>query len=185
MAIPDLPSIGKSLRRLRTAKGLSLDQLSEKSGVSKSMLSQVENENVNPTVALMWKIAHALGVSLNDIVGPKEDRVIEVTRKEHAPYLHDREGKWKIQIISSLDMVEILELYIIEIEKGGELKSDPHFPGTEEILTVLKGKAIVEIERDSVELHEFDTAKYKADTIHCIKNSSDEKLCAYLVVRYK
>ncbi|MBM4082873.1 MAG: helix-turn-helix transcriptional regulator, partial [Planctomycetes bacterium] len=60
---PKPPALGKNVLRFRKRKNLSLDELAQRSGVSKAMLSQVEQEKVNPTVAVVWKIAHGLGVS--------------------------------------------------------------------------------------------------------------------------
>ena len=52
------PDVGANIRRIRREQGLTLETLSEKSGVSKSMLSQIEGDKVNPTLATVWKIAH-------------------------------------------------------------------------------------------------------------------------------
>ena len=60
--IPDLPAVGVNVHKERRRQQLSLDALAAGSGVSKAMLSQIESGKVNPTVATMWKIAHALGV---------------------------------------------------------------------------------------------------------------------------
>ena len=53
------PMIGKNIQRIRNSRKLTLNVLSERSGVSKAMLSQIESDKVNPTVATVWKIAQA------------------------------------------------------------------------------------------------------------------------------
>ena len=63
--IPNPPAIGVNVKRQRLDQKMSLDKLAEASGVSKAMLSQVESAKVNPTIATMWKIAHALKVDFN------------------------------------------------------------------------------------------------------------------------
>ena len=62
------PMIGKNIQRLRNARNLTLNVLSERSGVSKAMLSQIESDKVNPTIATVWKIARGLGVDLQDLL---------------------------------------------------------------------------------------------------------------------
>ena len=185
--IPELPPIGKALKKLRKAKHISLEKLSEVSGVSKAMLSQVENGNVNPTVALMWKVTNGLGVSLQDIVGDGDVNYSpKIIRGNQAPVLEDDKGMWKIQVISTIEMAETLELYLVEIKEGGALKSKPHIHGTEEILTVLEGSGGVDIYEKTHKLNKSDSIIYKADSGHCIINmSSGGILKCHLTVRYK
>ena len=56
------PAVGAKLQTLRQARKLSLDELSRRAGVSKSMLSQVERNLANPTVAVLWRLATALRI---------------------------------------------------------------------------------------------------------------------------
>ena len=62
------PRVGAALAALRERQGLSLDELSRRAGVSKSMLSQIERAQANPTVAVVWRLAQALGVPLADLL---------------------------------------------------------------------------------------------------------------------
>ena len=61
------PEVGATLQRLRLARGLTLEDLSRIAGVSKSMLSQIEREKANPTIAITWRLANALGVQIGGI----------------------------------------------------------------------------------------------------------------------
>ena len=62
------PSVGTALAALRQQHGLSLDELSRQSGVSKSMLSQIERNQTNPTIAIVWRLANALGVEMGELI---------------------------------------------------------------------------------------------------------------------
>jgi transcriptional regulator with XRE-family HTH domain len=62
------PKVGQNILKIRSRKKLTLNALSERSGISKGMLSQIESEKANPTVATVWKIARGLNVSLNDVL---------------------------------------------------------------------------------------------------------------------
>ena len=62
------PELGPRLRDRRQAKGLTLEGLATASGVSRSMLSQVERGEANPTFATLWNLTQALGLNLDDLV---------------------------------------------------------------------------------------------------------------------
>src|SRR5580692_11630799 len=66
------PRVGQSLQGRRQALGMSLEDLARKSGVSKSMLSQIERNQTNPTVALVWRLANALGVAMTDLLDVRQ-----------------------------------------------------------------------------------------------------------------
>ncbi len=63
------PKVGKNLKHERMQKNMSLDMLSQSSGVSKAMLSQIETNKVNPTLVTLWKISQALSVDIGQIIG--------------------------------------------------------------------------------------------------------------------
>src|SRR6476646_7631118 len=73
------PEVGATLQRMRLARGLTLEDLSRIAGVSKSMLSQIEREKANPTIAITWRLANALGVQIGELL-TAETRDIEPIR---------------------------------------------------------------------------------------------------------
>ena len=68
--------IGDTIKEIRKEKRLTLGVLAEKSGVSKAMLSQIESDKVNPTVATLWKISTGLEVDINELT-----RVISIKKR--------------------------------------------------------------------------------------------------------
>jgi len=180
---PKPPALGKNVLKFRKRKDLSLDELAQRSGVSKAMLSQVEQEKVNPTVAVVWKIAHGLGVSIQELLGTEEaEQRVEVTRSESAPIL--RGESHELQILSPIEMAEDLELYIVRIKPGGTMESSPHFPRTEEFTTCLSGTLEVSSGEKNVVLKAGDMAHYAADMAHVVRNRGDSPAEAFLIVRY-
>ena len=73
------PEVGATLQRLRLARGLTLEDLSRIAGVSKSMLSQIEREKANPTIAITWRLANALGVEIGELLS-SEVRAVDLIR---------------------------------------------------------------------------------------------------------
>jgi len=181
---PALPPLGKHILKYRKQAGFSLDDLAKRSGVSKAMLSQVETGKVNPSVAVVWRIAHGLGVSVQDLLeGGKGAAKIEVFRRHQYAVLTEGEG-CEIQVISPIHMAGELELYLVELKPEASLDSRPHFPGAEEFTTAIDGRVEV-ICGDHKEIIESgDTAHYDADIEHCLTNTGKKSALLYMVLRY-
>lgn len=176
------PSIGKNIMFYRKKRNMTIDELSKRSGVSKSMLSQIEQEKTNPTVVTVWKIARSLDVNIQKLMESGDDPSIEVIRKDDVPIIYSDDKLCTIRINSPIHMTDNLELYQMILKPGGINKSASHFPGTEEFVTVLYGQLKVTIGNITRVLHAGDTARYNVDREHTIENISDEEAQAYLVV---
>lgn len=181
------PMIGKNIQKIRSSRSLTLNVLSERSGVSKAMLSQIESDKVNPTVATVWKIAKGLGVDLQDLLDTdtQPKRVFSINpASEAVTKLETAENGVTIQILSPLNMVEDLEMYMLSFEPHTSLPSEPHFPGTQEFLTVIKGAVKVTAGENSAELRKGDFLMYHCDVEHTISNESAQPAKVHMVVRY-
>ena len=178
--------IGKNIQRIRTRNNLTLNVLSERSGVSKAMLSQIESDKVNPTVATVWKIARGLGVDLNDLLGSESGpkRKFTISRNETSTQLETGNNGVTIKVLSPLEMVGDVEVYLVSFEPKASLPSEPHYPGTEEYLTVIKGSVKVTAGGNSTDLHKGDFLVYHADIAHTIANESATGALVHMVVRY-
>jgi transcriptional regulator with XRE-family HTH domain len=181
---PEPPRVGTALAALRQQRGLSLDELSRQAGVSKSMLSQIERGQANPTVAVVWRLATALGVALGDLLG--EERPAEpllATVPAHAtPLLAGADGKCELRILGPIDLAGRFEWYLLAVQAGGTLDSQPHEPGSREHLTVLSGALEVRAGAESARLRAGETARYAADVPHRIHNPGKASAQALLVV---
>lgn len=182
MSISQPPQIGKNIMSLRKQKGMSLDDLAKRSGVSKSMLSQIEQDKTNPTVITAWKIALALDSSVQELIESGSGSIVEVIRCDDAPVIYSDNKSCKIKINSPVHMTDSLELYQIYLKPGSRNNSMPHFPQAEEFLTVIQGKIQVTSADSTTLLSKGDTARYKADVAHCIENVGTEDAEGYLIV---
>jgi len=184
--IPKPPAIGVNVKKQRLDQKMSLDNLAEASSVSKAMLSQIESAKVNPTIATMWKIAHALKVDFNLLLKGKGEKVrkFEINRHEDLTTLDADEEGVHINVLSPITMAEDLELYILTFQPDSVLTSSPHYPDTEEFLTVLDGKIEVTAGKNSTVLKKNDVLIYQCDINHSIKNLSSKESKIYLVVRF-
>jgi transcriptional regulator with XRE-family HTH domain len=181
---PQPPRVGAALAALRGARALSLDTLSRQAGVSKSMLSQIERGQANPTVAVVWRLASALGVGLGELLG--EQRACEPllsTVPAHAtPILASPDSKCELRILGPIDLAGRFEWYALTVQAGGTLDSQPHEPGSREHLTVLSGTLGVHAGEESARLRHGETARYAVDVPHRIHNAGKTVAQALLVV---
>jgi transcriptional regulator with XRE-family HTH domain len=176
------PKVGKNIMNQRKSRGMSLDELAKRSGVSKSMLSQIEQEKTNPTVITVWKIARSLDLSVQEIMETGNDSLIEVTRCDDSPLIYSEDKLCIIRVNSPIHMTDNLELYHMTFKPGGVNQSLPHYPNAVEFLTVITGQLEVTSGRHSKVLNKGDSARYRGDREHSIKNLSDTISEAYLVV---
>jgi transcriptional regulator with XRE-family HTH domain len=179
------PRVGDTLAALRQAQSLSLDELSRKAGVSKSMLSQIERAQANPTVAVVWRLANALGVPLSELLGSTiapAAPAIEVVPVHATPTLRSPDGLCELRILGPIDLAGQFEWYALTVQVGGLLESQAHEMGANEHLTVLTGTLEVSAGEHTQRIKSGDTARYAVDRPHSIRNCGKTPASAWLVV---
>ena len=160
--------LAASLRDARKARGLSLDAVAKLSGVSRSMVSQIERGESSPTVATLWNLTQALQVDFAGLLEGKPEPGIVVIRAAAAPVILGRGKAVSIRILSPAEAVGEHEVYDLTFGPGGALESDPHSPGCREHLTVVEGALRVRSGEEESLLGPGDTARYPADRDHAI-----------------
>lgn len=168
------------LRAARKARGLSLDAVASLSGVSKSMVSQIERGESSPTVAVLWNLTQALHLDFAGLMaGPGGG--IDVIRSDAAPVIARRGDGVRIRILSPPESVGHHEVYDIVFDAGGALDSQAHAAGCREHLTVIEGRVSVVSGDDRVEIGPGDTARYAADRTHRLASAAGAR--AILIVQ--
>ena len=161
------------VKRLRKARGWTLEQLSAQSNVSRSMLSQVERGQANPTLGVAFRIAQAFGVSLAELVeGAVSQPLIEVVRHEDRSAIFRDDQVCCIRTLSPMTAHKDVEFYEVTLQPGQCLTSAAHFDGTRELITVRRGRVRVGSGDQEVLLRKGDSAQYTADVEHWIRNES-------------
>ncbi len=170
------------LKEARRAKGLSLEAVANLSGVSRSMVSQIERGESSPTISTLWNLTRALQV---DFAGLLEDAKttdqIEVLRQAEVPSIDNMGEKCRIRILSPPEEAGGHEVYDIQFQANGSLNSQPHARGAREQLTVLEGSVRVTSGTASSDLKQGDTARYAADITHSI--SAENPARVFLIVK--
>jgi transcriptional regulator with XRE-family HTH domain len=178
------PRVGETVARLRQAQGLTVEELSVRAGVSKSMLSQIERSKTNPTVALVWRLASALGVELADLLagGRRAVPALELAAAHALPVFKSPDGRCDLRILGPVEFAGQFEWYELTVRSGGALESQPHDAGSREHLTVFSGALEVTTGTERRAVRHGETARYAADVPHTIRNAGKSAASALLVV---
>ena len=178
--------LGDRVRRLRQGKGWTLEQLATETEVSRSMLSQIERGQANPTLVVAGRIARGLGITLSELAEePASGAVIDVIRGDDPTYLFRSDEQCSVRTLSPLNLEKAVEFYELRLPADGVLRSAPHYQGTREYLHLHHGQVAIVSGQDTCELHKGDTAHYRADVDHVIKNTGRGDVLAYMVVTYE
>lgn len=182
----DFPVIGQNVHRERVRKEWTLQELATNSGLSKAMLSQIESNHVNPTIATLWKIAQALQIDLEQLISGNDSaaKKFEVTAKEHQLHLTMDEGNTVFTILSSPHQVNDLEIYRVILKPAGVHFSTPHSKNTIEYLNVIRGDVQVTAGEQDSTLKEGDFIMVQVDVNHSLKNISDCEAELFMIVRF-
>lgn len=182
---PVADRLGPRMKALRRERGWSLEQLAASSGVSRSMLSEIERGRANPTLAVACRIAAAFGMSLGELVDAHGgSSALGVIRANDPAHLYRSDQQVSIRTLSPLNLEKDVEFYEVTLRAGGELRSAAHFEGTREFLTVQRGRVRVESGEDRDELGPGDSANYRADRPHAIVNVARGESVVFLVDIY-
>jgi transcriptional regulator with XRE-family HTH domain len=177
---------GSRLKRLRAERKWSLETLADASGVSRSMLSQIERDQANPTLAVTLRIARAFSMTIGELVeDPDATSSLSVIRAGDRAYHFRSDKDCTIRTLSPLHLEKDVEFYEVQLRPGGELRSAAHFEGTREFLTVEKGRVRVESGGDSDVLERGDSASYRADVPHAVVNAGKTAAVLFLVNIYR
>ena len=176
--------LGNRLSSLRKRKNMTLDDLSSKSGVSKSILSQIERDLSNPTVTTISRISDALGEKLSDFFLKIEvEEVNSIESSKETPSISSKDGLCELNILGAGETVNWLQWYILEMKPKGELDSGSHGPKTFENLTVIDGHIEVICGESQEKLSKGDTFRFQSNRKHKIINISKQK-AQVLMVNY-
>jgi transcriptional regulator with XRE-family HTH domain len=179
-------NLGRRVKKLRTERGWSLEELAAASGVSRSMLSEIERERANPTLSVTHRIASAFALTLHDLIETAATASsIQTIRASERAQIFRADKQCQIRTLTPLNLEKDVEFYEVTLREGGALRSQPHYEGTREFLTVEEGTVRLESGTDIDELGKGDSATYRADVPHTIANTGKGEALVFLVVIYR
>jgi XRE family transcriptional regulator, regulator of sulfur utilization len=175
--------VGQRVRDERMARDMSLDDLSRASGVSRAALSQIETRKSSPSISVMWKIAVGLGIPFTELLGG-DSEVGQVLRRSDAQVLRSPDGRMESRPIAPAGTTPWVEIFELRLSSRSTQRSEPHAPGTREILVVLSGSLKIEIGGTSYELEAGDSVAFRSDQPHAYVNTGASEARAHNVIVY-
>jgi transcriptional regulator with XRE-family HTH domain len=181
---PLAPAVGANLRRLRVKRGLSLQRLSRRAGVSRAMLSPIELGHSAPTINLLWKVARALDVTFASLVAQRSDTATVLMPAREARLLTNQVGTFTSRALFPLGERRRTEFYELRLKADGEETAHPHSAGTVENLVVAAGVVELDVAGAIHRLDAGDAIQFSADVIHSYRNAGSADAVMYLVMTY-
>ena len=188
-----------SIRYLRKMRGMTLEEVSEKTGITAAHLSLIERNKRDPSIQTLIKIAQALQVDVETFwwntveSSPKDDAEYELVRKDERKVY---KGVYNDKLIYEYVTGEVkfgpqtngeMEGYIAKLAPGGNTNPfAPTIHKTDEFMYVLRGKMICEIENEHIIMSQGDSVTIKKNMAHRFINEFDEEVevlmirCPYL-----
>jgi transcriptional regulator with XRE-family HTH domain len=165
--------IGRRVRQHRTARGWTLDELADRSGVSRRMLISIEHGEGNPSIATLLRISDALGVGLPVLIDVERPRALTVTAAGQAPVLWRGPLGGQALLIAGTEPPEVVELWDWTLHPDEEHRSEAHSAGTRELLLVLDGQVDLRVGDHTDRLEAGDSAAFAGDVAHGYATPAD------------
>jgi transcriptional regulator with XRE-family HTH domain len=175
--------VGENLRQLRRKHGLSLEQLSNISGVSRAMLGQIETGKSAPTINLLGRIAEALKVSVPSLISNPGGAGTIIVPRDRATVLASSDGGLTCRALFPWGDPQSIEMYEVTVAAYHCEDIAAHEPGTKKALVLVLGDIEITVAGDSpARLSEGDAILFNADTPHRLHNPTGREAKAFLVV---
>lgn len=175
--------VAENLRQLREQKKLSLDAVAKLSGVSKSMLGQIERGDVNPTISTVWKISNGLKISFSELLSRAEEECEVVDIKDVQPLLED-EGRYRNYPVFPFEVNRRFEMLYIEVDPQSHLEAEAHPEGTQEFITIFSGELVINVNDEVLTVKECGSIRFRADKAHRYQNVGMEVCRLSMVIYY-
>ena len=176
--------VAEALRHHRRTQQLSLDDLAQRSGVSRAALSQIEGARTNPTLSVLWKIAVGLGMPFQELLGTQSSSGPRVLRAGDTPALRTASGQMESRLLSPGGSSPGVEVYELRLAPRGSHPSEPHSVGTTETVIVLTGALRMIIDDQNYDLATGDSIFFNADVRHVYESRSSHATRCINVIAY-
>ena len=173
--------VAHNIRLLREKRNLSLEELSRLSGVSKSMLAQIERGDANPTVSTLWKVANGMKVPF-DALTVRPESPYEIVRRSEIQPLPEDGGRVRIAPLFPDDENRRFAVYYLELDPGSYWESEPHLRGTTEFIMVFRGKLEITFGGKTFPVAQGDSIRFRGDVQHAYRNAGPDPVTLHMIL---
>jgi transcriptional regulator with XRE-family HTH domain len=178
-----IDAIADNLRTIRENRGLSLDKLSEVTGVSKSMLRQIETGKSSPTIATIWKIANGLHLSFTALLRkPVVDAEVRSFRGEEP--LTAESKHYRVFPLIPFEPQQSFETYYVEIDPDTAFHGEPHEGNVFEYVFVISGKLQISVEDKEFQISNGEFLQFQANCPHKYQCIGKKMASAIMQISY-
>lgn len=176
--------IAENLRKIRKENRWSLDSVAEMTGVSKSMLGQIERGESSPTIATLWKIATGLHISFTGLLEQSEKEAEIIDKDDISPLISDH-GHFRLFPFFPSLPDRPFEMLYIELDENSCSESEAHEKGTEELILVYEGVFVLEVGGKQHMVEAGSGIRFSADQPHIYKNGAKGQTRICMLIYYK
>jgi transcriptional regulator with XRE-family HTH domain len=172
-----------NLRLIREGNNYSLDDIAGKTGVSKSMLRQIERGESSPSISTVWKIANGLKISFTTLLTSQQEPISVVGFLDNEP-LVEKDSGYRLFPLFPFQGDRKFEVYYIEIDRGARLDSDGHAGRVEEYVFVFSGGLRITVNGEDHDIGTAQAMRFDASEDHGYSNARDETARAIMIIYY-
>ena len=177
-------AVAENIKRIRKTKKLSLERTAQVSGVSRSMLSQIERGEANPSVAIIGKLAAAFKVPAEVLLENDDFTSLLVARElDHTPLRLDG-GKVLLRPSFPYDEATKQESFFLDLYISAKYTPELSVPGCVCHATVMAGTVSLTAEGEEYQLLERDALRFAADRPYSFENMTNTTARLLLYYQY-
>ncbi|MBI4819417.1 MAG: helix-turn-helix domain-containing protein [Deltaproteobacteria bacterium] len=182
---PELDAIvAVNMGELRRKRGMSLDELAGHTGLSRTLLGQIENGRTSPSVSMVWKIARVFDVPFSALLVTDRQSATTFLAGAKAKRLVSPDGRFSSRALFPAGESPNVEFYELFLAAHSREDAEPHRAGTRENLVVTAGRLDLELPTERFNLEKGDAIAFSADVPHAYVNPGRQECWMYLVMTY-
>ncbi|WP_147195597.1 XRE family transcriptional regulator [Pantoea sp. MBD-2R] len=178
-------AVSARIKLYRSQKKMSLDELSRQAGVSKGMLVEIEGCKANPSIALLCRLASAMGVSVADFVDVAAKPAVHLIDAGEIPVLWQGEKGGSARLLAGTSGPDMVELWQWVLYPGETFESAGHPEGTSELLHVSEGSLTLVVSDTTYVINQGNAAVARTDAPHAYINNGAEVAVFTMTVNEK
>lgn len=178
-----LLNISNTLKKTRFEKGLTLEETSNLTGVSKAMLGQIERAESAPTISTLWKIATGLKISFSELLSTDNENNNAIII-DNLEAVYESEDKMILYNVFPFNPITGFEYFYIKLLPGAQHVSSPHRSSTVEYVVVTEGTMDIVVDKKTYVLKAPSAFSFKADKLHSYNNPYSSEVIFQNIVKY-
>lgn len=180
----DFSALGERLKATRNKMGLSLSEVSLITGVSKTMLSQIERSESIPTLATVWKIANGLKIKFETLLN-YTNKTYGVKNIENMTPLKDDNNQFLVYCIVPFSPINGFECFYGIMKPGAHYPAVDHKNSTKEYMTVFQGEVELSVGSKKYNLKAGSAIEFDPRENHIYTNKGTKDAVAHFIVSYE